>query len=136
MNERLVSRPSQYDNGVVLFQGQAPFKLKLSIKNVATSEVRYADVDVPTHEWLVDVPTHTLDTVGPHLVNIESFEDSSPCSPSEVDANRRTFRIDVSETAAIVPFDRREQWCVGDILQFQLEGTAPWRVECVYFTHH
>lgn len=116
--------------------GKAPFKLTLNIKNLATSESRIAVVDVLTHEWKVDVPTHKLQTVGTHLITIESFEDSSPCSPSAVDYERRTFRIDVAETAAIVPFDRREDWCVGDILQFQLEGNAPWRVECVFSHHH
>lgn len=142
MNEALVPRAGKADkdNAIIVFEGQAPFKLKLGIKNVATSETRYTEVEVEKHEWQVDVPGHTLDTVGPHLVTIESFEDSSPCStsPMEVVLERRTFRIDVAETAAIVPFDRREDWCVGDVLQFQLEGTAPWRVEYVIFLplHH
>jgi nucleoporin POM152 len=129
LNEKLVPRSGRHDDPTVLLTGKPPFKLNLNIKNVATSESRTAVVEVSTHEWKVDVPTYVLQTVGPHLVSIESFEDSSPCSPSDVDHDRRTFRIDVAETAAIVPFDRREDWCVGDILQFQLEGNAPWRVE-------
>lgn len=129
MNEHLVPRSGRYDDPTVLLTGKPPFKLALNIKNVATSESRAVVVDVNTHEWKVDVPTYVLQTVGPHLINIESFEDSSPCPPSNVDYERRTFRIDVAETAAIVPFDRREDWCVGDVLQFQLEGNAPWRVE-------
>ena len=34
----------------------------------------------------------------------------------------------VAETAAIVPFSRREHYCVGDAIPFQLEGTPPWTV--------
>jgi nucleoporin POM152 len=107
--------------------------LNLSIKNVATSDIQLVDVDVDSPEWKVNIPTHVLQTVGPHIITIESFEDSSSCSPSLLNSNRQSFRIDVAETAAIVPFDRREDWCVGDVLQYQLEGNAPWRVELVQF---
>lgn len=129
LNEHLVPRSGRYDDPTIILTGKPPFKLTLNIKNVATSESRLGVVDVSTHEWKVDVPSYVLQTVGPHLIMIESFEDSSPCLPSNVDYEKRTFRVDVAETAAIVPFDRREDWCVGDVLQFQLEGNAPWRVE-------
>lgn len=131
LNQKLEPRSGHSDDPVVVLTGKAPFKLTLNIKNVATSESRLAVVDVTTPEWKVDIPTYKLQTVGPHLITIESFEDSSPCSPSAVDYERRTFRIDVAETAAIVPFDRRADWCVGDLLQFQLEGNAPWKIEFV-----
>lgn len=131
LNQKLEPRSGHHDDPVIILTGKAPFKLTLNIKNVATSESRIAVVDVTTPEWKVDIPTYKLQTVGPHLITIESFEDSSPCSPSAVDYERRTFRVDVAETAAIVPFDRREDWCVGDILQFQLEGNAPWKIEFV-----
>lgn len=131
LNEALVPRQGHYDDPTVVLVGKAPFKLTLSIKNIATSETRTAVVDVLTHEWKVEVPTYSLQTVGPHQITIESFQDSSSCSPSPVDPEQRTFSIEVAETAAIVPFDRRLDWCVGDVLQFQLEGNAPWRIEYV-----
>lgn len=134
LNEALVPRPGHYDDPTVVLVGKAPFKLTLSIKNVATSETRTAVVDVLTNEWKVEVPTYSLQTVGPHQITIESFQDSSSCSPSPVDPELRTFAIEVAETAAIVPFDRRQDWCVGDVLQFQLEGNAPWRIEYVFGT--
>ena len=41
----------------------------------------------------------------------------------------------MAETAVIVPFDRREDYCVGEALQFQLEGSPPWRVKYVIDVH-
>ncbi|KAF8314013.1 hypothetical protein DL93DRAFT_2228159 [Clavulina sp. PMI_390] len=129
LHQNLVPRPGHNDDPVVVLNGKAPFRLSLSIKNLATSETTTAVVDVLTSEWKVDVPTHKLQTVGPHLITIDSFEDSSPCSPDVVDFDRRSFKIDVAETAAIVPFDRRTDWCLGDTADFQLQGSAPWKIE-------
>jgi len=50
------------------------------------------------------------------------------CQPSPVESGSQSFRVDVAETAAIVPFERREDFCVGDVLHFQLEGKAPWKI--------
>jgi len=36
--------------------------------------------------------------------------------------------VDVAETAAIFPFDSRQDFCVGDVSQFQLEGIPPWTI--------
>jgi len=76
----------------------------------------------------VNVPGYKFSSVGSTLITIDSVQDSSPCSQAELDSLKSSLWVDVAETAAIVPFDRREDYCEGDILSFQLEGTPPWTV--------
>lgn len=129
LNEAFVPRPGSSDDGTIVLSGKPPFKVSFVIKNVASSETRTETVEFSSNEWKVQFPSYIFNTVGPHVVTLQSFEDASLCPPSLVDTGRRTFWIDVAETAAIVPFERRDDFCVGDVLQFQLEGNAPWRVE-------
>lgn len=76
----------------------------------------------------MNLPDHLLSTVGPTSVTIERVVDSSPCGEIEVDPLMRTVWIEVAETAAIMPFDRRSDYCVGEVMSFQLEGTPSWNV--------
>ncbi|GLB35866.1 putative nucleoporin pom152 [Lyophyllum shimeji] len=113
---------------VILFHGTPPFTLKLSIKNVGTSQVETVTVDVFERTWKVDLPSYTFKAIGPHLVTIESVHDASNCAPAALDPLSSSIWVDVAETAAIIPFDRRVDYCVGEVIQFQLEGTPPWNI--------
>lgn len=129
LNDHFVPRTITSDDGTIVFNGQSPFTLELSIKNLASSETRLETVVVNSHEWKVQFSDYEFTTVGPHLVTIESVTDSTPCPQAPADTTKQSFWVDVAETAAIVPYDRHEDFCVGDVLHFQLEGNAPWRVE-------
>ncbi|TFK77394.1 hypothetical protein BDN72DRAFT_830551 [Pluteus cervinus] len=115
-------------DAVILFEGTPPFDLRLRIKNIVTSHVE--TVSISTHEsiWKVDVPSYTFSSIGAHLVTIEVVQDSSRCLQAALDPLQSSIWVDVAETAAIFPFDRRQDYCVGDISQFQLEGIPPWTV--------
>lgn len=124
--------PTYKDEGLVVFRGSPPFTLDLSVRNLATSEVRREIVRVNDHAWRLSVQGYSFSSVGQHLVEINSVQDGNGCEHTDVlpDAGgSRNAWIDVAETAAIVPYDRRVDYCVGDVLQFQLEGTPPWRVK-------
>jgi len=54
--------------------------------------------------------------------------DTSNCDQAALDPLLRSIWIDVAETAAIIPFERREDICVGEVTQFQLEGIPPWTI--------
>lgn len=131
LNDRFVPRTSALDEGTITLHGQPPFLLEISVKNLASSETRLEKIEVISHEWKVQFSDYEFTTVGPYMVTIESVTDSTPCPQATTDSNRQSFFVDVAETAAIVPYDRHEDFCVGDVLHFQLEGNAPWRVECV-----
>ncbi|THH33416.1 hypothetical protein EUX98_g778 [Antrodiella citrinella] len=128
MNDVLSPHDAFSQDGLVLLEGTPPFQLKLSIKNLAASEVHYETIQVNEYAWKMDVPSYTLKSIGPHLVTIESISDASHCEQAIPDPLFRSIWADVAETAAIVPFDRREHFCVGEMSQFQLEGTPPWTV--------
>lgn len=129
LNDPLVQREDQV-NGIIALEGIPPFKLEISIKDLASSEVRREIFETYSHEWTLNVPQYIFHTVGPHLVTIESVMDDSLCPQSD-HAEKRTMWIDVAETAVIVPFERKDDYCVGEPLQFQLEGSPPWRVQYV-----
>lgn len=128
----LSSRVGHGDGGIVVLNGQAPFHLTLSIKNFANNHVVRKTVEVKEHAWKVDFPDYSLDTIGPTLVTIESMKDSSPCPEADPSSLLRQIWIDVAETAAVVPLDRKEDYCVGEPISLQLEGTPPWTVHYAF----
>ncbi|KAF5388595.1 hypothetical protein D9757_004684 [Collybiopsis confluens] len=115
-------------DGVIALDGTPPFQLQLSIKNLATSQVDQQIVEVNDHSWKFNLQHYQFTSIGPHLTVIESVSDASHCEHSTLDPLATSIWVDVSETAAIVPIDRREDFCVGEIAQFQLEGTPPWSI--------
>ncbi|KAF8514743.1 hypothetical protein JB92DRAFT_3082946 [Gautieria morchelliformis] len=129
LNDQLTPRDDYPLDGTIVLKGIPPFTLDISIKNLASSETYQETIETRLYEWKLDIPSYSFRTVGPHLVTIDAIRDGSKCRQSELDTSRQSQWIDVAETAVIVPFDRREDYCVGEALQFQLEGTPPWKVK-------
>lgn len=132
LNDALTPHDNSGSDGVIVFSGTPPFHLKLSIKNLAASEVHHESLVVTDHSWRLDVPSYVFKSIGPHQVTIDSVQDVSGCEQTIPDPLHRSIWLDVAETAAIVPFDRREHFCMGDVAQFQLEGTPPWSIGFVH----
>ncbi|KAG6910514.1 hypothetical protein DXG01_009933 [Tephrocybe rancida] len=128
LNDHFTPLDALSTDGTVLFEGAPPFSLKLSIKNLGTSEVDRTTVKVFERSWKVDLASYMFRSVGPHLVTIEFVQDASNCAPATLDPLASSIWVDVAETAAIVPFDRRVDYCVGEATQFQLEGIPPWNI--------
>ncbi|KAL0951581.1 hypothetical protein HGRIS_008263 [Hohenbuehelia grisea] len=128
LNEPFVPTSSSPGSGVVVFEGVPPFELKLSIKSIGTSQIAFETVEVWSKVWEVSLPSYSFSTVGPHRVTIESVVDASKCQQANLDPMSTSIWVDVAETATIVPFDRREHYCVGEVSQFQLEGIPPWSI--------
>jgi len=85
-------------------------------------------VTVHDATWRLDIPEYSFKSVGQHRVSIESIRDASRCEQRLPDSHDRSIWVDVAESAAIIPFDRREYFCVGEVAQFQLEGIPPWTI--------
>lgn len=115
-------------DGIILLDGSPPFTLTLSIKNLAASQIKTERVVVSSNAWKIDLPSYSFMAVGAHIVTIESVTDASNCAQSTSDPLYSSIWVDVAETAAIIPFERREDICVGGISQFQLEGIPPWTI--------
>jgi nucleoporin POM152 len=134
LNDALVPLDPSSSDGFVILEGTPPFTLVLSIKNIGASHVEIRTVEVPTNTWRLDIPSYSFSSIGPHLLTIQKVADSSSCEQAAFDPLSRSIWVDVAETAAIIPFERREDICVGDVTQFQLEGIPPWTIGLVDFS--
>lgn len=130
LNDALKPKPEFLANsdGMVVFEGKPPFVAHFSIKNLASSEVKHEMMEFNKREWHLDFPNYVFSTVGSYLITIDSVHDASNCDELVTDIAQRSVWVDVAETAMIVPFERRTDVCVGDLLQFQLEGITPWTI--------
>ncbi|KAF7347718.1 hypothetical protein MVEN_01529000 [Mycena venus] len=128
LNDAFMAQDPISLDGLVLFEGTPPFRLGLSIKNYGTSHVEIMTVETSESSWKIDLPSYDFKSVGPHLVVLESVSDASSCPQAPLDPLSSSVWVDVAETAAIIPFGRREHYCVGDVSQFQLEGVPPWTI--------
>ena len=109
-------------SGVIQLHGRSPFYLDLSLHNLATGESRKDRIQLLQNEWRVELPDYRFETVGSYMLVIDSVRDASSCNREEEVSGISSLFIDVAETAAIVPFERRTEYCVGEMLRFQLEG--------------
>ncbi|KAF7339349.1 hypothetical protein MSAN_02148700 [Mycena sanguinolenta] len=128
LNDAFVAQDPLSLDGLVLFEGTPPFRLGLSIKNYGTSHVEIMTIETFESLWKIDLPSYEFKSIGPHLVVLESVSDASSCPQAPLDPLSSSVWVDVAETAAIIPFGRREHYCVGDVSQFQLEGVPPWTI--------
>ncbi|KZO96434.1 hypothetical protein CALVIDRAFT_473922, partial [Calocera viscosa TUFC12733] len=127
LHDSLVRRKG-FPNAEIALKGEAPFEVALSIKNSDSTSRRTELIQVTSNQWDVEFPSYTFDKIGPHVVRIESIKDANGCPEAPSDSDARSLFMDVAETAAILPMETRSDYCVGDTLQYQLEGTSPWIV--------
>ena len=131
VNDALTAQNFASDDGLVLLEGTPPFTLTLDVGKLGTLDRETVVVTVNEYAWKLSLPDYHFKSVGTHRVSIQSIADASGCAHVPLDPFQTSLSIDVAETAAIVPFDKREDLCVGDITQFQLEGIPPWNIESV-----
>ncbi|KAL4070659.1 hypothetical protein J3A83DRAFT_4372847 [Scleroderma citrinum] len=128
LNDVLSPREPTLPDGTILLEGAPPFQLQLSIRNLASSKVRVETVTINEKIWKLNIPSYHFTSVGPYRVTIDTVRDSSHCEQAELDPLRRSIWIDVAETAAVIPLEKKKDFCVGDVIQFELEGTPPWTI--------
>lgn len=135
LNDAFVPRSDHLasQDGLVIFEGRAPFLVHFTIQNLASSETKKEIKEFRTYDWHLHFEKYLFSTVGSYLITIDSVRDASSCDEIIEEGALRSIWVDVAETAMIVPFERRTDVCVGDLLQFQLEGSAPWTITYVLF---
>ncbi|KZT30885.1 hypothetical protein NEOLEDRAFT_43466 [Neolentinus lepideus HHB14362 ss-1] len=126
--DAFIPHDSYSSDGLVVLEGTPPFLVTLSIKNLAASETHTETVELKERTWKIDLPSYSFKSIGPHLIKIESVWDASHCEQAFVEPSLQATWVDVAESAAIIPFDRREYFCVGETSRFSLEGTPPWTI--------
>jgi len=129
LNDALVPRDGITD-GQIQLEGTPPFKVQLSIKNFATGKVDTVTTTINEKTWTVSLPSYTFESISRHLITIESIQDALHCEQAASTSPNLSVWV---EKAAIVPLSRRKDFCVGEISQFQMEGTPPWTIGSVNY---
>lgn len=109
--------------------GKAPFTVTLGVRRPASAEVTSHTVQLSKTEWKVDLPDVLVDDVGRWEITLMSISDASGCEYALDDDAILATTLDVVETAKVVPIRHESDLCVGDTLDFLLQGKAPWIVE-------
>lgn len=129
LNTRSLCLDSQLSgNARVQLSGKAPFTIDLAVRKPASSRIDTFTVDVSGHEWTLDLPYEVKD-VGRYEVTITSVKDSSGCDWQLGEKDALSTLVEVVESARIVPVSQEKDLCVGDTLDFLLQGKAPWTIE-------
>ncbi|KAK8861645.1 hypothetical protein IAR55_002468 [Kwoniella newhampshirensis] len=110
-------------------KGVAPFKLSLAVRKPASISVTTHQVKIDAHDWTLELPEHEMKEIGRHEVMITRVEDQSGCEQVVNDDDELRTTVEVVESARIVAVDERRDLCVGDSLDFLLQGKAPWTIE-------
>ncbi|WVR03750.1 hypothetical protein IAU60_000745 [Kwoniella sp. DSM 27419] len=113
----------------VQLSGVAPFKLYLSIRKPASTTIVNHVIPVAGNDWILDIPIHEMKEIGRHEVMITRVEDSSGCEQVINEYDELRTVVEVVESAKIVAVDNKTDLCVGDSLDFLLQGKAPWTIE-------
>ncbi len=117
-----------YGDAKVQLIGKAPFILTFTIRKPASIKLEEHHMQVDGHERTLELPD-IMTEVGRHEVTITSISDSSGCEQIINDSDRLTTTVEVVESARIVPATQQADLCVGDTLDFLLQGKAPWTIE-------
>ncbi|KIR39704.1 hypothetical protein I307_02685 [Cryptococcus deuterogattii 99/473] len=112
----------------ILLKGQGPWILSLSVRKPASTSITTHSVTVTHPEWTVSLP-QVLTDIGRYEVAITKVEDVSGCEWVSGETDELRSVVEVVESARIVPVDEKEDLCVGDSLDFLLQGKAPWTIE-------
>lgn len=110
------------------FEGKAPFNVQLSVRKPASSHVETYDLTIDEHEWTLEL-LHVVKDIGRHEVSITSLSDASGCEWTIHERDRLITGVNVVESARIVPVGTERDLCVGERIEFELQGTAPWSIE-------
>lgn len=119
----------------VQLKGKAPFILTLTVRKPASTKLEEHHIQVEGHDWILELP-QIMTEVGRHEVTITSVSDSSGCEQVINESDRLVTTVEVVESARIVPATQQTDLCVGDTLDFLLQGKAPWTIEWVGTCSH
>jgi nucleoporin POM152 len=112
----------------IRLEGKAPFTINLAVRKPASSKVESHTVVAKSNEWTLDLPLAVTE-IGRYEVSIVSMSDISDCEQVVHETDRLSTTVEVVESARIVSVSQTKDLCVGDTLDFLLQGKAPWTIE-------
>ncbi|BGP23493.1 nucleoporin Pom152 [Rhodotorula toruloides] len=133
VNDELASRGP--DDLIVNLVGQAPFELELEVREDGhRNSKRYTVPSIQSNSWPVSLP-YGLHKAQPHNVLLRRVKDANGCETlidarvSAQSGKRTIVSVPVAEIATITPVSAQEDHCVGDFLDFVVQGSPPFTVK-------
>lgn len=127
----------------ILLNGKAPFTLEYAIKdNTGAIRKTLTKSDITTHTYSLQIhqSDFPFEKTGKWSVDLIKIVDGNGCERSlksveGLDSNLSTMKqqksnmeIEVVESANISPVGTRLDYCVGETIDFVLQGSSPWTV--------
>lgn len=120
---------------VVKLQGQSPFSVTFEVTSASTTSAapyRFTRNGIKGHEYKLELSKDEFEFTdkGSWTIRIVSVSDGNSCesAPMVENGKDKSFTIEVAETADITPISSREDYCIGELLEFTLQGSPPWTV--------
>lgn len=134
VNDELASRSS--DDLVLRLEGAAPFEVELEVREDGhRHSKRYTVPNIPSNDWPVTLP-YGLKQAATHSIAIRRVKDAHGCetlidrsSPAAGSQPKTLVAIPVAEIATIQPVSTQTDHCVGDFLDFVVQGAPPFTVK-------
>ncbi|GAA6052405.1 hypothetical protein JCM3770_000226 [Rhodotorula araucariae] len=134
VHDKLSSRGA--DDLVVHLEGQAPFELELEVREDGhRASKRFTVPSIHTHDWPVTLP-YGLSNAAPHSILLRRVKDAHGCetlldptSAAPTGALKTSVSVPVAEIATITPVSPQADYCVGDELEFIVQGAPPFTVK-------
>lgn len=127
-NDRLESRSS--DELIVQLEGEAPFTLEVEVREDGhKAPERYTIQNIETHEWPLRVPHRFEAAAFKHFVALRHVSDAHGCGSNiNPSISGASVSLAVAEVASIAPVSPQTSHCVGDFLDFVIQGAPPFTV--------
>jgi len=120
LHDRFVKRKT---NPQVEFIGQAPFSIRVEASNTKKAGKQVFEVDqISQAKWDLELPTFTFDSAGTYVFTILQISDATGCAWEPMVDSERSIRVAVVEPASIQSASPRSDYCVGDTLEYFLQG--------------
>lgn len=136
LGERFVAPRGQAQ---IEFEGQAPFTATFDVREPGSRTGKHITIrDISTRHWQFELPDYEFRNQGLHHIHLIGMTDSSGCTYEPSERGTHHLTAEVVEPARIVAVDKQQDYCVGDLLDFRLQGKAPWSVSYKWNgrTHH
>lgn len=127
---------------VLKLHGQAPFTVSFEVVSALGStgaagvvSHRFTRMGIQTHDYKLDLAKDefSFSSKGLWSIRVVQVTDANHCQSAVSDGSKRSgedkaISIEVAETADIAAVSSREDYCVGEVVDFSLQGSPPWTV--------
>lgn len=130
VNDPLASRTA--DDLILRLEGTAPFEVELEVREDGHRQAkRFTIPNIRTKEWPVVLP-FDLTTPSAHSITLRRVSDAHGCERI-IDAvatpSTASVIVPVAEIATIAPVLPQTEHCVGDFLEYVVQGAPPFTVK-------